>query len=62
MLTLCTKYYSNARVDDFGTDKLNLKKHLSGLFGSGVSPISHLVRSAATAAPRLQQILNHVIG
>ena len=35
------------------------------LIGSGTaeSPISHLVRTAtATAAARVQQILNHVIG
>ena len=37
------------------------------IFGSGTaeSPISHLVRTAtatATAAARVQQILNHVIG
>ena len=42
---------------------VKLQLQVQCFFGSGTaeSPISHLVRTTATAA-RVQQILNHVIG
>ena len=43
------------------TGKYNLVQFILALAWAE-SPISHLVRSATAAAPRLQRILNHVIG